>query len=244
MIELREVTKSYGAVRAVDDLSLQVRPGECLGLIGPNGAGKTTTIRLVTGLLRPDRGSVSIGGFDLSLHPRQAKQLTGYIPDRPHLYDKLTGREFVRFVGELHGVDRSTIKQRTEILFGLFSLCEAADSLLESYSHGMKQKTVIASALVHEPRALIVDEPMVGLDPKSMRLVKDLLRATCNEKNMALLLSTHSLDVAEEICDRLIILVRGKVVAQGTLPELRKRLSAETNLEAIFLKLTEESWQQ
>ncbi|MGH7447846.1 MAG: ABC transporter ATP-binding protein, partial [Longimicrobiales bacterium] len=205
MIRLEGVTKRYGRFTAVQPIDLHVKPGELYGFLGPNGAGKTTTIRMVTGVLRPSAGSIFIGGHDMLRDPVSAKRHIGYIPDRPSLYEKLTGAEFLRFVSGLWGRDGAEAENRATELLDLFELTSWRDTLVESYSHGMKQKLLIASALVHKPDIIIVDEPMVGLDPKAARLIKDLLRAFADQGG-TVFLSTHTLEVAEALCDRIAIL--------------------------------------
>jgi ABC-2 type transport system ATP-binding protein len=238
MIELMNVTKNFGTKRAVDDLTLTINRGEFYGLLGPNGAGKTTTIKMMTGLLRPDGGVVKICGMDVNKEPQGAKMKTGYVPDAPYLYEKLTAREYLEFVGGLYGMPPDRIASQMEWLFGLFEMNGWADKRCEEYSHGMRQKLVFSSAFVHDPEVLIIDEPMVGLDPQSMRLVKDMLKLY-SKRGITVFVSTHTLDVAEELCDRIGIVNNGRLVASGTLDELRKDAAAEgENLEGLFLKLT------
>jgi ABC-2 type transport system ATP-binding protein len=239
MIELLHLTRHYGSFVAVKNLSLVVPAGEIFACLGPNGAGKTTTIRMMMGLLRPTSGTVRLGGYDLTLEPIQAKRICGFVPDRPHLYEKLTGREFLEFVGGLYELPRSFSQKRGEHLLEMFDLADWADELIESYSHGMKQRLATAAALFHDPQILILDEPMVGLDPRGARLLKRTLRALAR-RGVTVFLSTHSLEVAEEVADRIGIIDRGELVALGTLEELRQRAGREAgaNLEAIFLRLT------
>ncbi|MGC9327986.1 MAG: ABC transporter ATP-binding protein [Candidatus Hinthialibacter sp.] len=247
MIHIENLTKHFGKVQAVNDLSLQIPAGEFFGFLGPNGAGKTTTIKIMAGLLRPTSGRVILGGdgsegFDIALKPQEAKAITGYIPDRPYLYDKLTGYEYVHFVGGLYGAPRKQIDDHIHRFFEMFDLLDAAHYLIESYSHGMRQKVVMTGALVHDPKVLVVDEPMVGLDPRSSRVVKDLLKRKSRE-GMTIFLSTHTLDVAEELCDRIGIIQRGRLIALGAMKELQelaKDESSDLRLESVFLKLTEE----
>ncbi|HSJ25582.1 MAG TPA: ABC transporter ATP-binding protein [Longimicrobiales bacterium] len=238
MIQLEGVTKKYGRFTAVHPLDLEVRPGELFGFLGPNGAGKTTTIRMVTGILRPTAGRIRIAGRDLLRDPVAAKRHIGYIPDRPVLYDKLTGGEFLRFVSGLWGHDDAAADRRASELLELFDLTAWQDTLVESYSHGMRQKLLISSALVHSPDVIIVDEPMVGLDPRAARLIKDLLRAF-TDGGGTVFLTTHTLEVAEALCDRIAIMHAGRVQAMGSMPELRAQAAAgSADLEEIFLKLT------
>jgi ABC-2 type transport system ATP-binding protein len=238
MIRLESVTKRYGNVTAVHPLDLHVRRGELFGFLGPNGAGKTTTIRMIVGVLRPTAGRVLIAGHDLAREPEAAKRHIGYIPDRPFLYDKLTGREFLRFVAGLWGQNSAEAERRAEELLDLFELTPWQDALVESYSHGMRQKLLISAALVHRPDVIVVDEPMVGLDPKGARLIKDLLRAFTAQGG-TVFLSTHTLEVAEALCDRIAILTGGRIRAMGTMEELRREAEVGTaGLEEVFLKLT------
>jgi ABC-2 type transport system ATP-binding protein len=235
MIELHGVTKRFGAKCAVDRLDLEVRPGELFAFLGPNGAGKTTTIKMICGLLAPNSGTVRVGGFDAS--SQQARQLLGYVPDQPYLYDKLTGREFLKFVVDMYGLEPARSAQRIQELIAIFEMGDYVDELCESYSQGMKQRVVFASALVHEPRILVVDEPLVGLDPKSARIVKDLF-VTQARSGCAVLMSTHLLAIAEELADRIGIVDHGRMVTVGTLDELRVQLQHHGPLEELFLKLT------
>ncbi|WP_435007524.1 ABC transporter ATP-binding protein [Tundrisphaera lichenicola] len=235
MIELRGVSKAYGAKRAVDHLDLSVRAGELYAFLGPNGAGKTTTIKMVCGLLRPDSGVVRVGGFAAA--SPEARQLIAYVPDQPYLYEKLTGREFLRFVVEMYGLERSAANRRIAELIETFEMGDYVDELSENYSHGMKQRVVFASALVHEPKVLIVDEPLIGLDPRSARIVKDLFVAQARS-GVAVLMSTHLLSIAEELADTIGIVDRGRMLAHGTLAELRESVQMHGPLEDLFLKLT------
>ncbi len=238
MLELRNVRKRYGRFVAVQGLDLEVRRGEIFGFLGPNGAGKTTTIRMVAGILRPTAGEVLVGGDDLLRAPEQAKSRIGYIPDRPYLYDKLSGGEFLRFVAGLWGREGEAVEARADRLLELFQLTPWKDELIESYSHGMRQKLLISSALVHQPELIVVDEPMVGLDPRSARVLKDLFR-TFVDYGGTVFLSTHTLEVAEALCDRIAIINQGEIIASGTMDELRTQAEAGgAHLEEIFLKVT------
>ncbi len=240
MIELSHLTKQYGRVTAVDDLNLTVGEGEIFGFIGPNGAGKTTTIKMMGGLIAPTSGSVSVGGFGMARDPERAKRMIGFIPDRPFLYDKLSGMEFLRFTADLYGAGDDGFADRAVRLLKLFSLYDWGNELIESYSHGMKQRLIMCAALVHEPRVLVVDEPMVGLDPRGIRLVKDLLRSLA-DKGVTIFLSTHTLEVAQNLCDRIGIIHKGRVIAMGTTTDLKRMANVpEQDLEAVFLRLTEE----
>ena len=238
MIRLTALTKRYGNFTAVDGLDLHVQRGELFGLLGPNGAGKTTSLRMIAGILRPTSGTVTVGGIDIQARPLEAKARLGYIPDRPFVYDKLTGREFLRFAAALYGQQGTTIERRIDDLLDLFELSSWKDELTEAYSHGMRQKLIICGSLVHRPEVIVVDEPMVGLDPKSARLLKDLFRQF-TDRGGTVLMSTHTMEVAEVMCDRIAIVYRGKIAAQGTMAELRQQTSSEgMSLEDLFLKLT------
>ena len=235
MIELRGVTKAFGAKKAVDDLDLDVRPGELFAFLGPNGAGKTTTIKMVCGLLAPTAGRVTVGGHPAS--SQEARQLLAYVPDQPYVYEKLTGREFLRFVVEMYGLEPRLAARRIGELIETFEMADYIDDLSENYSHGMKQRVVFASALVHDPRVLIVDEPLVGLDPRSARIVKDLFLDRARA-GVAVLMSTHLLSIAEELADTIGIIDRGRMLARGTLTQVRERAEMHGPLEDVFLKLT------
>jgi ABC-2 type transport system ATP-binding protein len=238
MIRLEAVAKRYGKFTAVHPLDLHVGQGELFGFLGPNGAGKTTTIRMVTGVLRPTEGRITIAGHDLLRDPIAAKRHVGYIPDRPALYEKLTGGEFLRFVSGLWGRNGTAADTRADELLDLFDLLEWKNTLIESYSHGMRQKLLITSALVHSPDIIVVDEPMIGLDPRAARMIKDLLRAFANQGG-TVFLSTHTLEVAEALCDRIAILHGGRIRAMGSMADLRREAaSGAAGLEEIFLKLT------
>jgi ABC-2 type transport system ATP-binding protein len=238
VIRLNALTKRYGKFTAVDGIDLQVPRGQLFGLLGPNGAGKSTTIRMIAGILRPTSGSVMVGGIDMQARPLEAKARLGYIPDRPFVYDKLTGGEFLRFAAALYGYAGPVVERRIDELLELFELTPWKSELTESYSHGMRQKLIISGALVHRPAVIVVDEPMVGLDPKSARLLKDLFRQFVN-RGGTVLMSTHTMEVAEVMCDRIAIVYRGKIVAQGTMDDLRQQTaSGDIGLEDIFLKLT------
>jgi ABC-2 type transport system ATP-binding protein len=241
MIQLRTLTKRYGSFTAVDSLDLVVPRGELFGFLGPNGAGKTTTLRMIAGILRPTAGTVHIGGIDVSEEPMKAKAMLGYIPDRPFIYDKLTGAEFLRFVAGLYSEQGKHIEHRGRELLALFDLEEWKDELVESYSHGMRQKLIIASAFIHKPAVIVVDEPMVGLDPKAARILKDLF-GEYTRRGHTIMMSTHTLEVAEAMCDRIGIIQAGKIRALGTMDELRAHsASGGEGLEQIFLKLTGEN---
>jgi len=237
MIELDALSKRYGRFTAVDDLSLRVADGEIFGFLGPNGAGKTTTIRMMMGLLLPTSGRIRLGGFDLAEESIAAKRISGFVPDRPFLYDKLTAAEQLRFCADLYEVAPAKRERRITDQLELFDLSEWAGELVESFSHGMKQRLAFAAALLHEPRLLVVDEPMVGMDPRGARMLRSLLRALA-ERGTTIFLSTHSLEVAEALCDRIGIVQQGKLIALGTLDDLRAQAGTGRHLEEIFLKLT------
>ena len=238
MIQLEHVEKRYGDFVAVQPLNLHVRSGEVFGFLGPNGAGKTTTIRMLAGVLQPSAGRILIDGLDVSKEPVQSRRIVGYIPDRPYLYEKLTAREFLQFMGGIYGLEKEEIRVRGDQLLTDHDLIDRADELVEAYSHGMKQRLVLSSALLHQPRLLIVDEPMVGLDPHGARQIKDRFRSVADE-GRTVFLSTHSLDVAQEVCDRVGILHRGRLVAlDGVDALLNGRGGAD--LEAVFLAITEQ----
>jgi len=238
LIVTQALVKRYGDKVAVNNVSLEVQAGEVFGFLGPNGAGKTTTIKMIVGLLQPTSGTVKVAGYDVQKQPMQAKAASGYVPDTPNLYAKLTGRELLRFVGDLYDLDRQHMAQRTEELLRVLDLGEAADNTIDSYSHGMQQKASLAAALMHDPKVLVLDEPTVGLDPKSARLIKDILRQMA-DRGSAVFLSTHILEIAERMCDRIGIINKGELVAVGTMNELRSLGKAgEVSLEDIFLGLT------
>jgi ABC-2 type transport system ATP-binding protein len=239
MIELIEVSKSYGPKVAVSQLSLRVERGELFAFLGPNGAGKTTTIKLMCGLLFPSAGRIRIGGFDLQAQGEQARRLISYVPDQPFVYERLTGREFLQFIAGMYGMERGRAEARTRDVVETFRLHDFVDDLTQNYSHGMRQRTVFAAALLHEPEVLIVDEPTVGLDPLSVRLLKDLLRREA-QRGVTVFLSTHSLDVAQELAARIGIVHRGRLIGLGTLDQLRKQSAVDGSLEEVFLALVEE----
>jgi ABC-2 type transport system ATP-binding protein len=238
MIRLENLTKLYGSFVAVDDISLHVPRGVLYGFLGPNGAGKTTTLRMIAGILRPTQGRVLLGSDDVHGNALVAKQRLGFIPDRPFVYDKLTGAEFLRFVAGLYGQDGDSVERRIHELLEVFELTSWKDELIEAYSHGMRQKVIISSALIHRPECIVVDEPMVGLDPKGARLLKDIFRQFV-QRGGTVLMSTHTLEVAEAMCDQLAIIQHGKIVAHGPLADIRRQHAAgEARLEELFLKLT------
>jgi len=238
MIRLEALTKRYGNHEAVRNLSLHVPAGELFGFLGPNGAGKTTTIKMIAGLLRPTSGRIEIAGHDLASNPVEAKGALGFIPDRPFLYEKLTALEFMRFVAGIFGFDVGALNGRIDELLTLVELHQVRSQLIESFSHGMKQRLVMASAFLHQPKVMVVDEPMVGLDPRGARLIKQVFRDYCDSGH-SVFVSTHTLEVAQELCDRIGIILRGELVALGTMEDLKAKAQTEgQDLEEIFLKLT------
>jgi ABC-2 type transport system ATP-binding protein len=238
VIRLNQLTKRYGRFTAVDRVDLVVPSGELFGFLGPNGAGKTTTFRMIAGILRPTSGTIEVGGIDINRRPLEAKARLGFIPDRPFVYDKLTGAEFLRFAAALYGQQGALVERRIDELLELFDLTRWKNELTESYSHGMRQKLIISGALVHRPEVIVVDEPMVGLDPRSARLLKDLFRQFV-DRGGTVLMSTHTLEVAETMCDRIAIVHGGRIVASGNMSELQEQTSSEhLGLEDLFLKLT------
>ncbi|MGD8389470.1 MAG: ABC transporter ATP-binding protein [Desulfobacteraceae bacterium] len=241
MIKLIDLTKVYRKFKAVDGLNLDVPQGQVFGFLGPNGAGKTTTIRMMAGVLKPTSGRVELNGYDLATRPSEAKRTVGFIPDRPYLYEKLTGMEFLRFIAGLYRLDHDLSPDRRALeLLDLFELTDWRDELIESYSHGMKQRLVMCSALLHAPKVIVVDEPMVGLDPRAARLVKDIFRNQA-KNGTTVFMSTHSLGVAQEVCEEIAIIQAGRIIARGTADELRALAGVDGNLENTFLKLTEET---
>jgi ABC-2 type transport system ATP-binding protein len=238
MIALHQVVKQYGRFTAVDGVSLDVQPGEIHGFLGPNGAGKTTTLRMIAGLLKPTAGRVVVNGHDLAKEPERAKASLGFIPDRPFIYEKLTAAEFLRFHGGLYGLDGEGVMDRVHEMLDLFELRRWENELVESFSHGMKQRLVMCAAFLHRPQAVAVDEPMVGLDPRGARLIKDVFRRMAG-RGVAILMSTHTLEVAQEMCQRLSIILRGQIIAQGTVDEIRTLAGGgDDHLTSVFLKLT------
>ncbi len=238
IVQAAGLTKNFGKLVAVRDLSLAIPAGEVFGFLGPNGAGKTTTIRMLIGLVRPTSGSACVAGFDVLREAREVKRRVGYVAETPYLYPKLTGREFLQFMGGLYQVAPATGRQRAARLLDLFELGDKADQLVEGYSHGMRQKLALAGAMIHEPQVLFLDEPTSGLDPRSARLVKDLLLGLV-ERGHTVFLSTHVLEIAEQLCHRVGIIDRGEIIATGTLEDLRHHSQRESgSLEDIFLQLT------
>jgi ABC-2 type transport system ATP-binding protein len=236
-VQAQNLRKVYGKLEAVADATFTLQPGEIVGFLGPNGAGKTTTIKLLTGLLEPTAGRAVILGHDIQKEPIPAKAAFGYVPDTPNLYGKLTGWEFLKFMSRLYRVPQDSAEHRARELLRLFQLSDAATDLLEGYSHGMQQKIAIAAALIHDPKVLFLDEPTVGLDPKSARLIKDIL-GQLRDRGTAIFFSTHILEIAERMCDRVMIINQGRIIASGTIAELRASENKEGSLEDIFLALT------
>lgn len=238
MIEIAGLVKKFGELTAVNDLNLTVKPGEIFGFLGPNGAGKTTTVKLLTGLLKPTAGTVRIAGFNVAEQTLAAKRSMGLVPDEPFVYPKLTGAEFLRFIGELYEVPLQDQRRRIPELLAMFELTKWGGELVESYSHGMRQKLVLAGILLHDPKVLVLDEPMVGLDPKSARMVKEIF-LTLSRRGATIFMCTHILEIAEKLCHRIGIMIEGRLVALGTLEELRSRAqSSSSGLEDVFLSLT------
>lgn len=239
MIELKELTKKYANYTAVDNLNLKIEKGEIYGFIGPNGAGKTTTIKMMGGLLEPTSGSVFISGINMSENPEQAKIKIGFIPDRPYLYEKLTGMEFLRFTADLYEVDAKSFIGKAEEKLSMFSLTDWSNELIESYSHGMKQRLIMSAALIHDPEVIIVDEPMVGLDPAAIKMVKELFKELA-KKGVTIFMSTHTLKIAEDICDHIGIINKGSLIAKGTTDDLKRNAQVtDADLEQVFINLTE-----
>ncbi|NLI94103.1 MAG: ABC transporter ATP-binding protein [Peptococcaceae bacterium] len=238
LIKTNQLQKRYGSVQVVKGLNLEVKSGEIFGFLGPNGAGKTTTIKMLTGLLEPSEGEAFICGYDIRKQPAEAKALMAYVPDQPKLYNKLSAREFLHLICALYRVPKDIARERSEQLLSLFGLQDRADELLEGYSHGMRQKVVLASALIHQPQVILLDEPTVGLDPASARLLKDILQEMARQ-GAAVFISTHILEIAERMCDRVAILKDGQLIAQGSPEELRRKTGhGGESLEDIFLELT------
>jgi ABC-2 type transport system ATP-binding protein len=238
MIAIHDLVKRYGSFTAVEGVSLDVQPGEIHGFLGPNGAGKTTTLKMIAGLLKPSSGRIVVNGHDVATDAESAKASLGFIPDRPFIYEKLTAGEFLRFHGGLYGLEDNGLAGRVREMLELFELARWEDELVESFSHGMKQRVVMCAAFLHRPRAVVVDEPMVGLDPRGARLIKDVFR-TMSARGVGILMSTHTLEVAQEMCDRISIILKGKIIATGTVDQLKAMAgSHDEALTPVFLKLT------
>ena len=240
MIELKDLNKKYGNLLAVNNLNLIVPKGEIFGFIGPNGAVKTTTINMIGGILAPTSGDVTICGINMGAHPEKAKSKIGFIPERPYLFEKLTGMEFLKFIADLYDVDEDLFFEKSQEKLEMFSLFDWSDELIESYSHGMKQRLVMAAALVHDPEVIIVDEPMVGLDPLAIKMVQNLFQRLAKD-GVTIFMSTHTLKVVDDICDRIGIIHKGSLIATGTAEDLKRDVDAiNADLEQIFIRLTEE----
>lgn len=240
MLKLENVTKSYnsGSIKAVDNISFEVKSGEIFGFLGPNGAGKTTTLKMIVGLLKPDEGNIFINGLDFREHALEAKKMISYVPDNHEVYERLTGIEYLNFMGDMYGISKEERNHKINKYLDIFELKDAVSDLIKSYSHGMKQKIVLIGALLNDPEVFILDEPLVGLDPKSAFKLKEIMRERCNE-GKSVFFSTHVLEVAEKLCDRIAIIRKGKIIACGTMEELRDHSENKQSLENIFLELTE-----
>ncbi|MCZ2115129.1 MAG: ABC transporter ATP-binding protein [Anaerolineae bacterium] len=236
ILEARNLTRVFGDFKAVDDVTFTIQPGEIVGFLGPNGAGKTTTIKLLTGLLAPTSGTATIGGYDIARSPIEAKSLIGYVPDTPNLYGKLKAAEYLRFMGQLYKVDPAKVEERMRPMLDMFELTDVAGNYLETFSHGMQQKVAITAAFLHSPQIVFMDEPTVGLDPRSARLIKDLMIVN-RDKGRSIFFSTHILEIAQTMCDRVIIINKGRIVADAQVDEMR-RMRGDQTLEDIFLELT------
>jgi len=240
MLELKNISKTYGKgeVKAVDNISLEVKPGEIFGFLGPNGAGKTTTIKMIVGLLKPDSGKIFLDNIDVWENPLEAKSKISFVPDTPQVYDKLKGIEYLNFIADIYDIPKDIRQERIEKYLDIFQLKDAIGDIIGSYSHGMRQKLVLISAQINDPKLFILDEPMVGLDPRSSFQLKEIMREKCNEVKIVFF-STHVLEVAEKLCDRIAIINKGKIIAAGTMDELRQHSKEKESLENIFLELTE-----
>lgn len=240
MLKLENVTKSYnsGSIKAVDNISFEVKSGEIFGFLGPNGAGKTTTLKMIVGLLKPDEGNIFINSLDFREHALEAKKMISYVPDNHEVYERLTGIEYLNFMGDMYGISKDERNHKINKYLDIFELKDAVSDLIKSYSHGMKQKIVLIGALLNDPEVFILDEPLVGLDPKSAFKLKEIMRERCNE-GKSVFFSTHVLEVAEKLCDRIAIIRKGKIIACGTMEELRDHSENKQSLENIFLELTE-----
>ncbi len=240
MLKLNNISKSYnkGLIKAVDNISLDIKSGEIFGFLGPNGAGKTTTIKMIVGLLKPDNGNIIAGGVDVWEEPLRAKSMISYVPDSPEIYDKLKGIGYLNFIADMYEISKDIREERIERYLEMFEIKDAVNDIIGSYSRGMKQKLVLTAALMNEPELFILDEPMVGLDPKSSFNLKETMRQM-RDGGKTIFFSTHILEVAEKFCDRIAIINKGKIVAMGTMEELRSHAEERETLENIFLELTE-----
>ncbi|KKL84145.1 hypothetical protein LCGC14_1967660 [marine sediment metagenome] len=241
MIELQHLSKNFSKTVAVNDLTLNIQTGEVFGFIGPNGAGKTTTIKMMGGIIEPSSGVILICGVNMKTEPERAKSKIGFIPDQPYLYEKLTGMEFLNFIADLYEMNNEAFIQKAQDKLDMFSLSDWSNELIEAYSHGMKQRLIMAAALLHDPEVIIVDEPMVGLDPAAIKLVKELFRNLASE-GVTIFMSTHSLNVAEDVCDRIGIINKGSLIVTGTIEDLRQHADVmDAGLEQVFMRLTQEN---
>lgn len=238
MIKIVNLRKTFGDNIAVNNLNLHIKEGEFFCFLGPNGAGKTTTIKMLTGLIQPVSGTAEIGGLDVQTQSVETKKLLGYIPDHPFLYEKLTGHEFMRFVAGLYNMPKAGLDDSIDELLQIFEIAKVGDQLVENYSHGMRQKLSFASCFLHKPKVVIVDEPWVGLDPKNIRKVKDYLKRKTQEEGLTVLMSTHSLSIAEEVADRIGIINLGNLLHTGTVEDIIALAESHTSLEDVFLELT------
>lgn len=241
MLRIRNISKSYGKgkIKAVDNINLEIKPGEIFGFLGPNGAGKTTTIKMIVGLLKPDEGHITIDGIDVWQDPLLAKSMTSYVPDNAEVYEKLKGIDYLNFVADMYGVSKEERLDKIDHYTKIFNIQDALGDIIGSYSHGMRQKLLLSAALINNPKLFILDEPMVGLDPKSSFNLKEIMRKTCDEGN-TVFFSTHVMEVAEKLCDRIAIINKGEIITVGTMDELRSHAKEEQSLENIFLELTED----
>ena len=241
LLKLQGISKSYnkGAVKAVDNISLDIKSGEIFGFLGPNGAGKTTTLKMIVGLLKPDQGTIIVDGINAWEEPLKAKSMISYVPDNPEIYEKLKGIDYLNFIADMYGISTEDREEKIDYYLEMFNIKDAVGDIIGSYSHGMKQKLVLTAALISEPDLFILDEPMVGLDPKSAFNLKEIMKKMCDE-GKTIFFSTHVLEVAEKICDRIAIIDKGKIVAMGTMEELRSNAKTESSLENIFLELTKD----
>lgn len=241
LLQLKNISKTYskGNVKAVDNINLEIKSGEIFGFLGPNGAGKSTTIKMIVGLLKPDEGNIVLDGINVWEEPLKAKSMISYVPDNPEIYDRLNGIDYLNFIADMYGISKEVRKERIEYYTDLFNIKDSLGDIINSYSHGMKQKLVLTSALLNDPKLFILDEPMVGLDPKSSFNIKEIMRKMCDE-GRTVFFSTHVMEVAEKICDRIAIINKGKIVALGTMEELRVHAKERESLENIFLELTED----
>lgn len=240
LLKIQGVSKSYnkGAVKAVDNISLDIKSGEIFGFLGPNGAGKTTTIKMIVGLLKPDSGTVHVDGVNAWEEPLKAKRMISYVPDNPEIYEKLKGIDYLNFIADMYGISSEIREEKMNYYLEMFNIKDAIGDIIGSYSHGMKQKLVLTASLISEPDLFILDEPMVGLDPKSSFNLKEIMRQMCDD-GKTVFFSTHVLEVAEKLCDRIAIINKGKIIAMGTMEELRSNAKKEQSLENIFLELTQ-----